>query len=937
MSHYKPLFAITIAFVATLFCMPVLAQEQPTTRTPRKTVSKPVPTTPPAATTPAPTPAATPEPQPDYLLGRKIGTWYLQKRFYMVDANGDELLDKAEFEYFADEFAYYLDAKNFRVADHNNDLHISPNELRAALDDELIHRRVQEKIEISDLTRRYPELASPTVANVQANPEVAGMLLGNMLWMTEHSDIVTALLADKSWLSKSDKALFTINKNLTWLASNPRKAEELYKNPKVKKLLTRLEPWRKAHLEFIRDNALEIRDITYAMQLFDREKVELDNYDFSPLDSTRSNAALDSLSARLRKAREENATLTADLALIREQSKQEQNKLQDRISYLEKQISAVQSDMARTELERNKLTDQIMLQSEAMRKLAVEKERQRVTIADQGQQIAALSTSRDTLSSALAGVRIENTALKGKIVTQNTRIDTLQRQVNTVVAERNQANAQVQSLTLNLRSANTRIDSMTVAFSQVDAERRAALEQATGLELALKGAEEALQSNSAAQSQAQGRIDERLAESVRQRDQLAKASAARDSLAREIQRLEIQNRDLAERESRARIAATANVAVGPQPAAVASMPTPTAGPTFAEYETQRKRAEQLERERAALEEQLDSNVGLIQALGSEKDRLERAVSELQAQTRAFDRANDSLNRLLSSTAVRDLPARMANQQRTVDSLSAVLKQSQTEVVRLTTSNRALQEQSQRKAEGDAALEQKRGEILAREQQIEQRMTILTQKEAQIKAQEARLTALEAKERELKQLEQRLKQQEEALKKQAAATPATPAPAASTTTTAAATPAKPTPAPATATTTPAPSATPAKPATTTTTPATTPTAAPRDANGAALNAPAAAQLRIAIPTTEDLSKIQTYFSQKNLSGEVNGNRIIFQNIKLIEIGDGTYTVQATLQPGASPTEKTLNIVVQAANGDFITEEKYPVEALKAKILFKRIYR
>jgi len=887
------------------------AQASPAQASPAQaSPAKATPATAPAQAAAAPAPAApTPAPQDEYLTGRKIGTWFLQHRFYFVDQNGDELLGKEEFEYFSDEFSYYQEAKNFRVADRNGDLHISPNELRNALDEELIYRRVQEKIEMGDLSRKYPALVTPTADFLKSQPEIAATLLGNFLWMSEHPDLVKALIEDKGWLNKQEKALFTLHKNLYWLASNPRKAEQLYKNPKVKKALPKLELWRKEHAEFIRDNGIELSDVFYALQLFDRERVELDNSDFSPLDSTQANVAMDSLTARLRHAREENANLTIELALLRDQSRQEQLKQQDRISALEKQLSAIQTDMSRTELERNKLTDQLLVQSESMRKLAIEKERQRATISAQGQQIASLSNAKDTLSTSLLSARSQNASLTASLGSQRNMVDTLQRKLNSESANNIRAKAQIEGLSANIKAANTRMDSLIKSTQQMDAERRVALEQATGLELALKGAEEELASSNVAQTRDDARVSDRLAENVRQREQIARLTTARDSLTREMQRLEVEKNALADRESRNRLAATAQAANVPQqPAAAVS------AAAAAELDAAKKRITQMERDRVSLEDQIESNVRFIQAFSAEKEQLEAAVRELKAQNKSFDTANDSLSRILANSQGTDATARIARAARTSDSLRVVLKKAQEESQKTAASNKSLQEQMNRKNESDASLEQQRGELIAREQLVDQRTTIIAQRENTVKAQEERMKALDVKERELKQLEQRLKAQQETL----ARTPNVPAVAAS----------NPTPAPTTASPTTKPAATASS---------ATPNAT-RDANGAAVvDVKNANQQRIAVAAAEDLAKCMTYFDQKGLQPTMDGGKLVYDNILIPEIGSDTYGVQLYLAAGTTAAEKTLVITIQNSQGEYLTEDKYPVEALKTKILFKRIYR
>lgn len=688
-----------------------------------------------------------------------------------------------------------------------------------------------------------------------------------------------------------------LHKNLTWLASNPRKAEKLYKDKKIVKLLPELEKWRKAHLDFIKSEPT-LRDTVYTLQLFDREKVamDMDENDFSAPQTV--DARIDSLTGKLRKVKAEAISLEAEIALQKEQYRIDTDKLREQQLLTQKQLDVSRADIARIELERQRLNDQLKAQGESLRKIAIEKEQHKATIAQQQQQINLLTTTRDTLTKNIGDVRQRNVNLSATLANQKAEADTLRRKLNDAVATINKNTATIQALNNQLQRGNTRFDSLQVVFRQMDAERKAAIEQTTGLELVMNSLQTDLATRRAQEAQLELRNKERLGETVRQRELINQLVAARDSLIREVARLEVEKSVSAERDMRNRLSQSAQQTVLPgQTAPEVAMPN-----NSAELAEAKKRIAQVEAEKNAIQEQLTSNIKFVEVAATEKSRTESLLGDLQMRNKTLASQHDSLTRVLALAQNKDVVTKLSKSNRTADSLRFELKKADENTRKLAAANSSLQEQMTRRNTTETSVEQQKGELIAREQQLQQQKTALEQREIAMKAQEEKYKGLLEKEKELKQLEQRLKQPQATADTRGANDAAVTAPK------------------------------PAAPATTSAKPT---TAAPTTGN---IAIPKNVKMqKIAIPVSENMEKVVAYFSQKGYPPYFEDEKLVYRGVKMPEMGSGTYSITFFLT-GQLPNETTQSLMyfAQALNGENITEEKFPYETQKLRLLLNKIY-
>lgn len=186
----------------------------------------------------------------------KVSRWYWEKRFSAADANDNALLEKSELAKFPSEFAYYLESRNFIIADENGDGELSFSEMQNKKNAEVAYRSTMENRQIRTLEGNFPELSKNTLSFLKGNPTVASTLFGNFTWMTNNASVVSALFKDKTWMNSATEASKALNHNLCWMASNPISAKYLYENMKMSFSSTELLGWRSEHIKFLRQNTV---------------------------------------------------------------------------------------------------------------------------------------------------------------------------------------------------------------------------------------------------------------------------------------------------------------------------------------------------------------------------------------------------------------------------------------------------------------------------------------------------------------------------------------------------------------------------------------------------------------------------------------------------------------------------------------------------------
>ncbi|MEM7654508.1 MAG: EF-hand domain-containing protein [Bacteroidota bacterium] len=185
---------------------------------------------------------------------QEVSLWFLEERFLLTDQNDDALLARSELESFSDEFCYYLEGRNFELADINQDGLLSFNEMLKRVKSENIYQYQLNSKELRALAREYPLLAQADAAYLRKNPKLVETLFGNLVWMYENGDLAKKIYRDKAWLETHPTVSLALHKNLRWMASNPREAKSLYRNREVAMYMPELLSWRSDHQAFIRKN-----------------------------------------------------------------------------------------------------------------------------------------------------------------------------------------------------------------------------------------------------------------------------------------------------------------------------------------------------------------------------------------------------------------------------------------------------------------------------------------------------------------------------------------------------------------------------------------------------------------------------------------------------------------------------------------------------------
>ncbi|MEZ4684757.1 MAG: hypothetical protein R3B47_01395 [Bacteroidia bacterium] len=185
-------------------------------------------------------------------LNQILSDWYLEERFILVDKDKDALLDRGELQQFNQEFAYYLEPRNFLLSDTDGDGKLSYREMRTRVVVEFNYRYARE---VEALTKAYaeaPGLRAADAAWLKSHPAITASLFGNLYWMNNHSELAREVYQDKEWMQEQSNVLASLQRNICWLVTHPADAKQLYKDLKISQKAPEMMSWRAAHKNLLR-------------------------------------------------------------------------------------------------------------------------------------------------------------------------------------------------------------------------------------------------------------------------------------------------------------------------------------------------------------------------------------------------------------------------------------------------------------------------------------------------------------------------------------------------------------------------------------------------------------------------------------------------------------------------------------------------------------
>lgn len=185
-------------------------------------------------------------------LNQVLSDWYLEERFILVDKDKDALLDRDELKQFAQEFAYYLEPRNYTLSDADGDGKLSYRETRARVVVEFNYRYAREVEALSAFNKEETSLRDADAAWLKDHPAVAAQLFGNLHWMNNHTEVAREVYQDKDWMQSNSEVLASLQRNICWLVTHPADAKQLYKELKISRKAPEMMSWRAAHRSFLR-------------------------------------------------------------------------------------------------------------------------------------------------------------------------------------------------------------------------------------------------------------------------------------------------------------------------------------------------------------------------------------------------------------------------------------------------------------------------------------------------------------------------------------------------------------------------------------------------------------------------------------------------------------------------------------------------------------
>ena len=185
-------------------------------------------------------------------LNQVLSDWYLEERFILVDKDKDALLDRDEIQQFEQEFAYYLEPRNYILSDTDGDGKLSYRETRSRVVVEFNYRYAREVEALKKAYTDTPALREADAVWLKSHPALAASLFGNLYWMNKHSELAREVYQDKAWMQTHSNVLASLQRNICWLVTHPADAKQLYKDLKISRKAPEMMSWRAAHKNLLR-------------------------------------------------------------------------------------------------------------------------------------------------------------------------------------------------------------------------------------------------------------------------------------------------------------------------------------------------------------------------------------------------------------------------------------------------------------------------------------------------------------------------------------------------------------------------------------------------------------------------------------------------------------------------------------------------------------
>lgn len=203
-----------------------------------------------------------------------VTDWYMEHMFQAVDRDVNDRVVHGELQPFSRELGWFLDEANFREADRDGSGAIDRREMRLFMGEAQALRAEQELLQLKVLNQKYPYFTDAKPQYFRRHPELVTQLLGNLVWVREHTETVVKILGQKSIIDDQPELIGALHRNLTFLAEHTAIAALFYEM-KETKAFQQMDTWRTSHLSFVKNNAgIETNVYRIVFPRYDRPQPE---------------------------------------------------------------------------------------------------------------------------------------------------------------------------------------------------------------------------------------------------------------------------------------------------------------------------------------------------------------------------------------------------------------------------------------------------------------------------------------------------------------------------------------------------------------------------------------------------------------------------------------------------------------------------------------
>lgn len=182
-----------------------------------------------------------------------VTDWYMEHMFQAVDRDVNDQVVHGELQPFSRELGWFLDEANFREADRDGSGALDRKEMRLFMGEAQAFRAEQESLQLKVLNQKYPYFADAKPQYFRRHPELVTQLLGNLIWVREHTETIEKILSQKGIIDDEPELIGALHRNMIFLTEHAAIATLFY-NMKETKAFQQMDNWRTNHQSFIKNN-----------------------------------------------------------------------------------------------------------------------------------------------------------------------------------------------------------------------------------------------------------------------------------------------------------------------------------------------------------------------------------------------------------------------------------------------------------------------------------------------------------------------------------------------------------------------------------------------------------------------------------------------------------------------------------------------------------